>query len=75
MDTNDELHGQRQSILNALKTSWRELDEAREQWLNDPLNPNHPDRIRELGTRADKLGDEFTRVSVRLYGSWYGIDE
>ncbi len=71
----ERLYMQRDEIVDDLKSSWQALDGAREQWLLDPLNPTLPDHVKRLGLEADRLGDELRKVSERLYGPWYGVDE
>ena len=73
--TTEKMYEQRDAVLEDLKSSWHELDVAREQWLQDPLNPLHPHRIKELVNESDRLSDEYARVNRELYGSWNGIVE
>jgi hypothetical protein len=69
------MYEQRGAVLEDLKSSWQELDVAREQWIQDPLNPLHPDRIKELANESDRLSNEHARVNRDLYGSWTGFVE
>ena len=75
MTTTEQMFERRDAVLEDLKSSWHELDAAREQWILDPLNTMHPDRIKELASKSDKLSHEYARVNRELYGSWNGIDE
>ncbi|MDP6454144.1 MAG: hypothetical protein QF898_12605 [SAR202 cluster bacterium] len=75
MTTTEEMFQQRDAVLEDLKSSWLELDVAREQYVQDPLNPMHPGRMKELALISDKLSDDYARVSRELFGVWYGIEQ
>ena len=69
------LYEERDKIVSDLREVWRRLDEVRDRWVQDPLNPDLPTETRALEQRACKLRKRFQEPCERLSGSWRGVDE